>query len=94
MARIELIKAFGEDGQIGLGLRLVETHDHVTCIDVLVILHAKLSDDAAGWMLHLLHVGFDDNDAVGDHSTSKLGRASPAGDARDQGTGDMAPTRR
>ena len=88
MARIELVEALGEDGQICLGLCLVEAHEHVTGVDALVITYVKLADDAPGRMLHLLHVGFDHDDASGDHSAGKLGGASPAGDTRDQSPRD------
>ena len=47
LPRIKLVKAFGEDGQIGLGLRVVEAHHHVSGIDELVVAHAKLADHAA-----------------------------------------------
>src|SRR6476620_11339343 len=87
LARIKLVKTLGEDGQIRLGLCPVETHHHVTGIDALVVTHAKLSNDASGWMLDLFNIRIDDYDAMGNYCAGKLGGAGPTGDAGNQGAG-------
>ena len=48
---------------------------------VLPSLHQDLADDAAGRVLHLLDVRFDDDSAGRDHRAGELAGGGPAADA-------------
>ena len=50
--------------QVGAGLRVIERDHDVAGLDLLALAHIELADDAAGRVLHLLHVGVDDQLAL------------------------------
>ena len=52
-------------------------------LTAVAVLDAKVADDAAGRVLHLLDVGIDDELARRDHRAGDLGRRRPADDAAD-----------
>ena len=81
LARREFVEALGDDGEIGAGDGIVELYEHIACLDAVAVLHVELADDAAGRVLHFLHVGIDDDGAFGDERAGNLGRRRPAADA-------------
>ena len=92
LARGELVEALGDDGQVGARDRIVEPHEDVAGLDAIAVAHTELADDAAGRVLHLLHVRIDDDGALRDERTGDLGRCRPTADAageqqHDQGAG-------
>jgi hypothetical protein len=48
------------------------------------ITHEDPADDAAGWMLYLLHVGIDDDGTLGDDRSGELGGRRPSAETADQ----------
>ena len=64
LARVELVEALGDDGQVGARDGVVEAHHDVALLDAVAVAHAQLADDAAGRVLDLLDVGIDDDRAL------------------------------
>src|SRR6202035_3719851 len=84
LARIELVEAFGDDGEIGARHGLVEPDQNIAGLDPIAVVHAHLADHAAGRMLHLLDVGIDDDGALRDQGARDLRGRSPAAQAERQ----------
>ena len=78
LARIELVEALGDDGEIGARHGLVEPDQDIASLDPVAVVHAHLADDAAGRMLHLLDVGIDDDGALRDQGAGDFRGRSPA----------------
>src|SRR5215213_8645877 len=95
----ELIQPLGDDRQIGASLRVVELDHHVAGVDQVAVACPQFGDDAAGRVLHLLHIGIDDELALRDHRAGKFASRSPSAEAADQQQNDhqadqdMAPNR-
>ena len=84
LARIELGQPLGDDGKVGARDGLVEAHQDVAFLDAVAVAHAHLADHAAARVLHLLHVGIDDERAGGDQRAGNLRGRRPAADPADQ----------
>src|SRR6185295_5629784 len=81
LARRQLVQAFGDDGEVGAGDRIVKLHEDIAGFYAIAVLNVELANDAAGRMLDLLHVRIDDDRALRDERTGDLGRCRPAADA-------------
>ena len=77
-ARVEFGESLGDDRQIGPRHGLVEANENVACLHAVAVAGAYFADHAAGWMLHLLHVGIDDQRTLGDEGAGDFGRGGPA----------------
>src|SRR5205807_1244373 len=94
--RIEIL---GDDGKARLRDGVVKPHQNVTGLDDIAVARQQLADDAAGRVLHLLHVGLDYDLTRCDQRARDLrGRrpaAEPAGKDHDHGEADdqMQPDR-
>ena len=91
LARRQLVETLGDDGQIGARHGVVEPHDDLARLDAVAVAHAQLADDAAGRVLHLLHVGIDDDGALRDHRAGQFGRRRPAADTAGKNDDDDDP---
>ena len=87
LTRHELVEAFGVDRQVGAGLGIVETHDHLAGLHDVAVVDEQLADDAAGRVLNFLDVGVDDDHAGSDHGARQLGGGRPAADAQREENG-------
>ena len=74
LARVELGESLGDDRQIGSGHGLVEADEDFARLYAIAVMGAHLADHAAGRVLHLLHVGIDDQRTLGDKGTGDFGR--------------------
>ena len=86
LARIELGETLGDDRQIGAGHGFVEADENIAGLDPIAVVRAHFADDAAGRVLHLLHVGIDDERALGDERAGDFGGRGPAAEADARGT--------
>jgi len=93
LARIKLGEAFGHDGQIRAGHRLVEPQQNIAGLHMIAILNKQLTDDAAGRMLYFFHVRIDDDRSLRDQGARDLRRGRPSAQSEHQradqdGSGD------
>ena len=70
------------------GHRIIEPQHDLAIFDLPAFLDEDLADDAAGRMLHLLHVGLDDDGTRRNHGAGQMGGRRPAADATDEQDGD------
>jgi hypothetical protein len=97
--RVKFNEAFVDDRQIGAGNGLVEADEDIAGFDMIAVAHEKFADDAAGRMLHFLHISIDDNRALRDKRARDLGCRRPAPKSDHQhtdqnGPGENVPTDR
>jgi hypothetical protein len=78
LARVELGKTLGDNGEIGAGHGLVEANENVAGLHPVAVAHPQLADHAAGRVLHLLDVRIDDDRALRDQRAGNLRRRRPA----------------
>src|SRR6185312_14132516 len=86
----EFIGSLGNDGEVGAGDRIVELDKNVAGLDAIAILHVELADNAAGRMLHLFHVGIDDDGALRDERAGDRRGCCPSADTECQQEHDQA----
>jgi hypothetical protein len=95
--RGELIDRIGDDLQIGSHLRTVESNEDVTGFCPCAFLDMKLADDAAGRVLDLLRIRFNNQRARRNDGARELRCRGPPADPAEQyenrgnPAGDMAP---
>ncbi len=77
-ACVKFNQTFVDDRQIGAGYGLVEADENIAGFDMIAIAHEKFADHAAGRMLHLLHIGIDDDRARRNQRARDLGCRCPA----------------
>src|SRR4029077_248079 len=65
-------------------LGIVELDDDVAQVDHVAIAHTQFGNNAAGRVLHLLHIGIDDELALRDHRAREFAGRGPAADAPDE----------
>jgi hypothetical protein len=70
------------------GHRVVEPQHDLAIFHLPAFLDEDLADDAAGRMLHLLHVGLDDDRTRRNHGARQMGGRRPAADTTDEQDGD------
>jgi hypothetical protein len=86
LARVKFNEALVDDRQIGAGYGLIEADENVAGFDMIAIAHEKFTDHTAGRMLHLLHIGIDDDRALRDQRARDLGCRCPAAQSDDECT--------
>ena len=84
LADEEFVDAPGDDGEVDGSLRGVEADEDVARLDAVAFANAQFADDAAGGMLHLLDVAFDDDHAGHDDGAGNVRRRSPDAEAADE----------
>ncbi len=82
--RPQAIEVLGDDRQTRLGDGVVEPHHHVAGLDEITVSREHFADNAAGRVLHLLHVGFDDDRSRRNQRARDLRRRCPAADPAGQ----------
>jgi hypothetical protein len=87
LARGKLVETLGHDREVGARDRVVEPNQNVAGLDVIAVANAQLPDGSPGRVLNLLHVGVDDDRALGNDGAGKVGRRSPAADTDRQNHG-------
>ena len=83
-ARANSSSPLDDDRKIGAGLSVVEPDNDVADADQIAVAHPQFGDDAAGRVLHFLHVGVDDELALRDHRAGELAGRGPSANAADQ----------
>jgi hypothetical protein len=84
LSRVHFGQSLHHDGQVGAHDGFIEPHHDVAGAHPAALAHQQLADNAAGQVLHLLHVGIDDNRAGRDHRARELGGCRPATEASGQ----------
>src|SRR5581483_296272 len=93
LARVQLVEALGDDGEVGAGHRVVEPDENVALLDAVAVAHAQFTDDAAGRVLDLLDVGVHHDLSWRDDSPRQRHGTGPAADA-ERKEGDHGQSRR
>ena len=75
------------DREVGAGLGIVETHDHLPSLHNVAVVDEQLSDDATRRVLNLLYVGVNDDHAGRHHGACQFRRGRPAAHADHQQSG-------
>jgi hypothetical protein len=95
LSRVHFGQSLNHDGQVGAHNRFIESHHDIAGAYPASFAHQQLADDAAGQVLHLLHVGVDDDRPRRDHRARELRCCRPTAEARGQQQRAMiAPPRR
>ena len=84
----ELGQSLGHDREIGARDGVVEPHQQVAGLDAVAVLDAQLADHAAGRVLDLLDVRFNDDRARRDQRAGDLDGGGPDADAERQENDD------
>ena len=82
--RRKLVDILGDNIEIGLRLRRVETDQHVAGFHTVAVFHVELTDDAAGRVVNRLHVGIDNQRTRRDHRARQPGGCRPSADTEDE----------
>ena len=80
----ELGQCLGHDREIGARDGVVEPHQQVAGLDAVAVLDAQFADHAAGRVLDLLDVRFNDDRAWRNQRAGDLGGGRPDADAERQ----------
>jgi hypothetical protein len=78
LSRIHFGEPLHDDGQIGAHDGFIEPQHDVAGTHPAAVTHQHLADDPTGQVLHLLHVGIDDDRPGRNHRARELGGCGPA----------------
>ena len=86
--RPQPVEVLGDDRKARLGDGVVEPHHHLAGLDEIAVAREHFADDAAGRMLHLLHVRFDDDLSRRDQRARDFRGRCPAAEPAGQNDDD------